>query len=316
MPIPRPSERPSFAQRDAYREVLSDGYAQGRLGDADFRTRLDAAAQATTLRDLEELIADLPRGELPIPEAQHYGSARREADVVPRASKTRRGLAVAASVLVGGLVGFLGGSATLFYDSDDPGDTRAGDSAAHGAEADPGGDSAGNDGDDADSDSAGADSGMLGPVSYDDVHRAAQLAADQDEWTGVIVSESSAEVHVPTESGDAYDVVSVDEDGDLTTQPGGTYGEDRAGAPVDGAPIDGEALAAMVVAAPQVYADAMGETAHPASRIEVRIPDRAFSGVAPDEPVVRVLLGTDEYGGGGGTILWTLDGDRVLEVVG
>lgn len=294
MPIPRPSERPSFAQRDAYREVLSDAYAQGRLGDADFRSRLDEAAQATILRDLEELVADLPRGDLPVPEAQLRGAARREAEAAQRTSTARRGLAVAASVLVGVLVGLLGGSAALFYDSDEA------DGAA--AAADGGGD--------------GDGETLLSPVTYDDAHRAAQVASDQDEWTGLIVSDDSAEVHVPTEAGTTYDVVSVDEDGDVTTSPGGTYGDDEVAARVDGAALDGDALAAMAMAAPDVYATTTGETAHPADRIEVRVPDREFAGVAPDEPVVRVILGMDEYGGGGGTVVWTLDGDRVLEVAG
>ena len=67
MSIPRPSERPSFAQRDAYRDILSEGYAQGRLDDAEFARRTGAAVAATSLARLEGLIADLPRGDLPVP---------------------------------------------------------------------------------------------------------------------------------------------------------------------------------------------------------------------------------------------------------
>ena len=47
MSIPRLSERPSFAQRDAYRDVLSEGYAQGRLTDDDFEVRLQLLQEAT-----------------------------------------------------------------------------------------------------------------------------------------------------------------------------------------------------------------------------------------------------------------------------
>lgn len=64
MSIPRPAERPSFGQRDAYRDLLSEGHAQGRLDDAEFARQTEAAASATSLQRLEELIADLPRGGL------------------------------------------------------------------------------------------------------------------------------------------------------------------------------------------------------------------------------------------------------------
>src|SRR5690606_2182565 len=65
-----------------------------------------------------------------------------------------------------------------------------------------------------------------------------------------------------------------------------------------------------------IYATTTGSTGHPATRLDVRTPTVDYAGVAPDEPVIRVQLGLDEYGGGGGAVVWTLDGSRVLEVVG
>ena len=119
MPHPRRSERPSFAQPDAYRDVLSDAFAQGRLNDQEFSRRLDRAASATVLGDLEELVADLPRGDLPVPAEQIRRPAREHEERTRRTSSARRGLALAAAVLVGGLAGFLGGSAAIYPNTGD-----------------------------------------------------------------------------------------------------------------------------------------------------------------------------------------------------
>ncbi|MGO1399262.1 MAG: DUF1707 SHOCT-like domain-containing protein [Brevibacterium yomogidense] len=94
MSTPRPAERPSFGQRDAYRDILSEGYAQGRLDDAEFARRTEAAVSATSLARLEGLIADLPRGGLPVPVGRRHGHAEdRDAqgrDAQDRAGRRRR----------------------------------------------------------------------------------------------------------------------------------------------------------------------------------------------------------------------------------
>jgi hypothetical protein len=328
MPHPRPSERPSFAQRDAYRDVLSDAFAQGRLNDQEFSRRIDRAASATVLGDLEELVADLPRGDLPVPAEQIRRPAREDEERTQRTSAARRGLALTAAVLVGGLAGFLGGSAAIYPNAGASGaddgvaaDTGAAadDSAADSNAAD---DSAADDraADNSAADDSAADDSpearAFSDISYGAAQRAAQLAADHGDLTGLRVTGTSASVHVPTEAGTTYDVVTLAQDGTITTEPGGTYGEDEADVQLPGNRIDGEELAAMILAAPEIYATTTGTTGHPATALDVRAPAVDYAGVAPDAPVVRVQLGLDEYGGGGGAVVWTLDGSRVLEVVG
>lgn len=321
MPHPRPSERPSFAQRDAYRDVLSDAFAQGRLNDQEFSRRLDRAASATVLGDLEELVADLPRGDLPVPAEQIRRPAREHEERTRRTSSARRGLALAAAVLVGGLAGFLGGSAAIYPNT---GTSGADDAVAAGSEVTAGvvaddaavGDSAADDSaDDASATDDSPEARAFSGVSYGAAQRAAQLAADHGDLTGLTVTGASASVHVPTEAGTTYDVVTITQDGAITTEPGGTYGEE-ADVQLPGDRIDGEKLASMILAAPEIYATTTGSTGHPATRLDVRAPTVDYAGVAPDEPVIRVQLGLDEYGGGGGAVVWTLDGSRVLEVVG
>lgn len=314
MSIPRPTERPSFGQRDAYRDVLSEGYAQGRLHDDEFRRRVDEAAAASSLGRLEELIADLPRGDLPVPAAQIRAAARREANTARQTSSARRGLAVTAAVLVGALGGFLAGSAVLHARAPDTvaADTTATDSDAEDTDTDTDATDAGG------SDGGGSDGeGAWGDVSYGDVIRAAELAADQDELSRLTVSDTTASVHVPTEAGTTYDVVSAHENGRITTRPGGTYGDDEADARIDDSVIDGDTLAAMILAAPDVYATTTGNTAHAAATLDVHVPTRSleYAGVEPGTPVVQVRLGMDEYGSGGGTVVWTVDGTRVLQVI-
>jgi Domain of unknown function (DUF1707) len=83
------------AEREAVAAELREHYAQGRLTLEDFQRRLDASLTATTRRDLDELISDLPHtmpAGKPLPAAgsgpwhQHgrgsgygYGGRRRRA---------------------------------------------------------------------------------------------------------------------------------------------------------------------------------------------------------------------------------------------
>ncbi|WP_198392155.1 DUF1707 SHOCT-like domain-containing protein [Brevibacterium yomogidense] len=314
MSIPRPSERPSFGQRDAYRDVLSEGYAQGRLNDEEFRRRSDEAAAATSLRRLEELIADLPRGDLPVPAAQIRGPARRNAATAEQTSAARRMLLLVAALLVGSLGGFLAGSAALHARAADTvdTDTRAvGTGEADGREADTDADGA-----EADTDEGNPRAGAHGDIGYGDAMRAAELAAGQDEMSRLTLSDSSASAHVPTAAGTTYDIVSIDEDGSVSTDPGGTYGESENGR-FDASVVDPDLFAAMVLAAPDVYAQTTGSTALAAARLDLHVPVAGleYAGVEPGDPVVSVQLGVDEYGSGGGTVVWSTDGTRILEVI-
>ena len=59
--------RASDDERNAVADKLSRHYAEGRLDETEFKTRLDAAMSATTRGDLHGLFHDLPRLSEPAP---------------------------------------------------------------------------------------------------------------------------------------------------------------------------------------------------------------------------------------------------------
>jgi hypothetical protein len=59
--------RASDDERNAVADKLSRHYAEGRLDEAEFKTRLDAAMSATRRGDLNGLFHDLPRLPEPAP---------------------------------------------------------------------------------------------------------------------------------------------------------------------------------------------------------------------------------------------------------
>jgi hypothetical protein len=61
------SMRASDEERNAVADKLSHHYAQGRLDESEFKTRLDAAMSATTRGELNGLFHDLPRLPAPPP---------------------------------------------------------------------------------------------------------------------------------------------------------------------------------------------------------------------------------------------------------
>lgn len=298
MPVPRPSHRPSFGQRDSYREVLSEGYAQGRLNDAEFSRRTEEALAATSLERLEELVTDLPRGDLPVPAARGRGHDGASAGRGGRGGTRTVRQSVGAVMTVAVLVGLAGGVfAAPLIDDPQPGDRGStdGDMTAEDAQA----------------------PGTTPAFAYDDVIRAFDLAADYEEVSRVLVSGTTAQLHVPTESGTTYDVVTADQQGRVSTEPGGTYGEAEPGARFDPVQIDPQEIAAMAVRASTVYAGATGLDGNSADRLDLGAPGAGtgYAGVEPDSPVARVSLDLGDYGDGGGTVIWTSDGQRVLEVL-
>lgn len=72
---PVSSHRPSYAQREAYRDALAQAYAAGRLDDSDFEDRLNLLAMAESLADLEDLVVDVPRADIEVPAAPAARSA-------------------------------------------------------------------------------------------------------------------------------------------------------------------------------------------------------------------------------------------------
>ena len=297
MSIPRPSERPSFGQRDSYREVLSEGYAQGRLNDAEFSRRTEEALAALSLRRLEELIDDLPRGALPVPVERGHGNAGAEAARGGRrgARTARRSLVavMTAAALVGLTSGLVAGP---LIDDRQTGDRASvdGDTTADDTQA----------------------SSTTSAFAYDDVIRAFDLAADYEEVSRVLITGTSAQLHVPTASGTTYDVVTADQQGRVSTEPGGTYGEEDPGARIDPAAIDPQEIAAMAARASRVFAGTTGLDGNSSDRLDLGAPGAGteYAGVEPGAPVVRVSLSLGDYGDGGGTVIWTPDGERVLEV--
>jgi hypothetical protein len=61
------SLRASDDERNAVADKLSRHYAEGRLDETEFKTRLDAAMSATTRGDLSGLFHDLPKLPEPLP---------------------------------------------------------------------------------------------------------------------------------------------------------------------------------------------------------------------------------------------------------
>ena len=59
--------RASDGERNAVADKLSRHYAEGRLDEGEFKTRLDAAMSATTRGDLNGLFHDLPKLPEPAP---------------------------------------------------------------------------------------------------------------------------------------------------------------------------------------------------------------------------------------------------------
>lgn len=54
------SLRPSFTERDAFRDAVAQAYAEGRLDDDAFARRQEQLERAVTIGDLEEAVDDLP----------------------------------------------------------------------------------------------------------------------------------------------------------------------------------------------------------------------------------------------------------------
>jgi uncharacterized membrane protein len=71
-----PSIRVSDAERTQMSDILSKHYAEGRLDDTEFKSRLDKAMSAKTRGDLSGLLKDLPSLE-PEKSRRRPGIARR-----------------------------------------------------------------------------------------------------------------------------------------------------------------------------------------------------------------------------------------------
>lgn len=327
MSIPRLSERPSFAQRDAYRDVLSEGYAQGRLTDDDFEVRLQLLQEATTLQDLEGLISDLPRGSIPVPVGGPDGSAAGRGTLAGQGGAAGRGRAAGAGASTGSSLG-AGGQPAL--------SRRAGlvvaamlvlplvagvwVGAMTGSAARADGEPVGHDDAIAEADSGAEAQAAIPPsdvLDYRHVARGVEFAAKNEDATSVSIRTHAVFLMIPTASGTAYDTVFLHENGTTARTPGSLYADEEAPPLVDVDDLDVDVLTAIALAAPQVYEEHTGDTGLPVDRLEVDADhtDEGYAGVDPEEPVVEAWLATDEYGGGGGRVVWTLDGSRVLEVM-
>jgi Domain of unknown function (DUF1707) len=62
----RPDLRVGDADREAVADSLREHYAQGRLSLEEFNERLNATFHATTQRDLDEIMVDLPHVRTPV----------------------------------------------------------------------------------------------------------------------------------------------------------------------------------------------------------------------------------------------------------
>lgn len=90
--------RPSYAEREAVHDLLSQSFANGRLDFAEFEARVDLVPQAATVSELLQLVDGLPAGSLEFAE-QTNPPVPAEPDAPP--SWTRRGVLAAAGLAVG-----------------------------------------------------------------------------------------------------------------------------------------------------------------------------------------------------------------------
>ncbi len=104
------SLRPSFAERDAFRELLSTSYADGRLDDEQFRMRQGLVDEAATIEDLLVLAEGLPLDGVVLPQTAEPIAA----DDAERRWRPRAGVLIAAAAAAAALgfltAGGLGGS--------------------------------------------------------------------------------------------------------------------------------------------------------------------------------------------------------------
>ncbi|GAA4282538.1 hypothetical protein GCM10022261_00690 [Brevibacterium daeguense] len=295
MRTPRPTERPSFAQREAYRKVLAEGYAQGRLNEQELARRAGAAVHASTLADLEELIADLPRGSLPVPIEPAQRPRKRPGDGPTRRTGGRRARVLIAAALVGAFGGWVVGNITL--------DIQQAEAAAIALEEL-----------EREADGDGED-GLLNPaLDSAQVFRVHAHAMDQEEASRIIIRGNGSTIDVPLEDRTIYNTVQVASDGSVKTRPGGTYEDEYPQAYFAPSALDPAVLATMVEKAPEIYEDVTGQAAHPTVALEVRAASNEYAGVAQGDPVVLARLGRDEYQSGGGAVVWTMTGEEILAV--
>lgn len=93
-----PDLRASDAERDAVATELGEHFQSGRLTQAEFDDRLGRALAARTHRDLDQLLADLPRKQAP---ASPAPAPRRGAVAAPVVIALALGLAAAAVIGTG-----------------------------------------------------------------------------------------------------------------------------------------------------------------------------------------------------------------------
>jgi hypothetical protein len=154
-------------------------------------------------------------------------------------------------------------------------------------------------------------------LDYRHVARGVEFAAKNEAATSVSIRTHAIFLMVPTADGTAYDTVFLHENGTTARTPGSLYTDEETPPLVDVNDLDVDVLTAIAAAAPQVYEEHTGHEALPVDRLEVDADfmGGSYAGVDPEEPVVTAWLGTNAYGGGGGRVVWTLDGSRILEVM-
>jgi hypothetical protein len=209
--------------------------------------------EADRLSDLESLISDLPRGDLPVPVGSTGGTGSDDGAGTTSMPVLSRGSKVLALVLVG--------------------------------------------------------IPLVAGVCLGAVTGAARIAQQPASDAGIMGVVDTAESEV-------LEYRDVLRDGRVSSDPGTVYADEEAPPLVDADDLDADVLAAIVLAAPQVYEEHVGEAPLPVDRLSISADhvDDGYAGLDAEEPVVTVWFGTDEYGAGGGWVVYALDGSRVLEV--
>jgi hypothetical protein len=287
MAQPRVTDRPSFTQRDAYRDVLSRGYAEGRLDDEEFEARLTRMGRCETLKGLEAQISGLPRGGLPVPQGARVTPG--EAGRGPRRVRWGRVFTAAAAVgIVGGVLAGNGGMLLPSSSGDDAGEVP---------------ESAGESEEDPVLDRAAVLRGL------EALSEESTEVSDLSLYPGY----ASAQVAV---GGNRYDDLLLYDGREPESSPGGTYEPGTRDALVfDVHQLDPELVARMVESAPEVYEETTGMAGVAPESVWARVDSSGsrYVGVDMSRPLIEVRMAANDYGEGGGSVVWSADGGALVK---
>lgn len=274
------SLRPSFAERDAFRDLLAASYADGRLDEAEFGSRQELLEQATTVGDLLAVADGLPTDGISLPQVRRAIPTT----ATPKRRWNPRLMAVAAAVAL--IVGFAAGGGFGFLAGADTPDSRPSGGQPPEPAVRP------------------LQPGGMAPVidwlGEHDYNRIVDMTLHEEMvYVQAIVPGSDRKT----------DRITWTTEPEPEVEPSGLLSEEGT----ETFPLRALAyssLPAMTAAAPSML-DSTSDQLHLVIRRTAAFGFRAYE----DEPVqVTVYVTGDDYGDGGGRVMWSGDGQELLQV--